>query len=88
MRPIFALPGLALLLMLNAVPAMEIAAFRDEMAAAGVPYPFVDFAGATHGFTNPGADAIAERFGMPVGYNERADRDSWNWPIADLNDRL
>lgn len=70
------------------VPAEQIAAFREEMAAAGVLYTFVDFAGATHSFTNPGADAIAEQFGMPVGYDERADRDSWNWLIAYLNDRL
>lgn len=70
------------------VPAEQIAAFREEMAAAGVLYTFVDFAGATHSFTNPGADAIAEQFGMPVGYDARADRDSWNWLIAYLNDRL
>jgi len=70
------------------VPADQIAAFREEMAEAGVLYTFVDFAGATHSFTNPGADAIAEEFGMPVGYDERADRDSWNWLIAYLNDRL
>ncbi|HSM27248.1 MAG TPA: dienelactone hydrolase family protein [Thioalkalivibrio sp.] len=70
------------------VPAEQIAAFREEMATAGVLYTFVDFAGATHSFTNPGADAIAEQFGMPVGYDERADRDSWNWLIAYLNDRL
>ena len=70
------------------VPADQIAAFREEMAAAGVLYTFVDFAGATHSFTNPGADAIAAQFGMPVGYDERADRDSWNWLIAYLNDRF
>jgi dienelactone hydrolase len=70
------------------VPAEQIAAFREEMAAAGVLYTFVDFAGATHSFTNPAADAIAEQFGMPVGYDERADRDSWNWLIAYLDDRL
>jgi dienelactone hydrolase len=56
--------------------------------AAGAPFTFVDFAGAAHSFTNPGADAIAEKFGMPLRYDERADRDSWNWLIAYLNDRL
>ncbi|AGA31954.2 dienelactone hydrolase [Thioalkalivibrio nitratireducens DSM 14787] len=70
------------------VPAEQIAAFREEMATAGVDYTFIDFAGATHSFTNPGADAIAEQFDMPVGYNARADRDSWNWLIAYLNDRV
>jgi dienelactone hydrolase len=58
------------------VPAEQIAAFRKEMAAAGAPFTFVDFAGAAHSFTNPGADAIAEKFGMPLRYDERADRDS------------
>lgn len=70
------------------VPREQIAAFREEMAAADASYTFVDFAGATHSFTNPGADAIAEQFGMPVGYDPRADRDSWTWLIAYLNDRL
>lgn len=56
------------------VPQAERAAFMKEMEDAGVAYTFIEYAGAVHAFTNPGADAR----GMDsVGYNERADRQSW-----------
>ena len=32
----------------------------------------------THSFTNPGATAIGEQYGMPLAYDEAADRDSWS----------
>ena len=30
-----------------------------------------------HSFTNPGADKVAEEFGMPIGYDEEAATHSW-----------
>lgn len=59
------------------IPAEQIAAFKAEMAAAGVNYRFVDYAGALHSFTNPAADEYARRFNLPVGYHAEADRASW-----------
>lgn len=59
------------------IPAEQIAAFKAEMAAAGVNYRFIDYAGALHSFTNPAADEYARRFNMPVGYHAEADRASW-----------
>ncbi len=38
----------------------------------------VSFPGVLHSFTNPGADKIAEEFGMPVGYDEAAASRSWD----------
>jgi len=70
------------------VPPEQVAGFREEMDAAGARYTLVDFAGVVHSFTNPEADAIAERFGMPVGYDARADHDSWGHLMAVLQDRL
>ncbi|MFO8154815.1 MAG: dienelactone hydrolase family protein [Thiohalospira sp.] len=70
------------------VPTKQVAGFREEMDAAGVRYTLVEFAGAKHSFTNPEADAIAERFGMPVGYDPRADRDSWHHLLGVMSDRL
>ena len=70
------------------VPPEQVAGFREEMDAAGVRYTLVDFAGVVHSFTNPEADAIAERFDMPVGYDARADHDSWGHLRAVLQDRL
>ncbi len=59
------------------VTAEHIEAFRKEMQAAGADYTFVNYPGAVHSFTNPGATAVGEKFGLPLAYDEEADRDSW-----------
>ena len=55
----------------------EVAAFKQEMDAAGADYRFVAYPGARHGFTNPEADANGKQFGIPLGYDSEADRRSW-----------
>jgi dienelactone hydrolase len=77
-------PGLvkARVLVLNGaddsfVTAEQITAFKQEMAAAGVNYRFINYPGARHSFTNPDADQYAEQFKMPIGYHAEADRASW-----------
>ena len=60
------------------VPAKDVANFKKQMDSAGVPYTFKDYPGALHAFTNPLADEYAKKFKMPVGYNEAADKNSWN----------
>ena len=52
----------------------EIAAFQDEMRAAGVDWQMVYYGGAVHGFTNPDADAAGIK---GVRYNAPADKRSW-----------
>jgi dienelactone hydrolase len=58
-------------------PAADIAAFNQEMTAAGAKYHMDVYPGAKHSFTNPDADEIARRFDLPVGYNAEADKKSW-----------
>lgn len=60
------------------VPDEQVEAFRAEMDAAGVDYRFVAYPGVTHSFTNPEADANAERFGLPLAYDADADAQSWD----------
>lgn len=57
--------------------AEQIAAFKSEMDSAKVDYQFIAYEGAKHSFTNPEADAYAEKFKMPLAYNEKADKQSW-----------
>jgi dienelactone hydrolase len=59
------------------VTADQIAAFKAEMDAAGADYTFINYPGAKHSFTNPGADVLGEKFGLPLAYNAEADADSW-----------
>ena len=60
------------------VAAEDIAAFRDEMRKTDADCLFVTLPGALHGFTNPQATANGEKFGIPLRYNELADRSSWD----------
>ena len=52
--------------------------FTKEMTAAGVTFRTVDYPGATHAFTNPGATEIGKKFNLPIAYNESADKQSWD----------
>jgi dienelactone hydrolase len=57
------------------IPADAVAAFEQEMKAAGVNYRVIKYPGAKHGFTNPNADQA----GVPgLGYNAAADKKSWD----------
>ena len=59
------------------VKAEEIAAFKQEMQAAGVDFEFIGYPGAKHSFTNPEADSFGQKFKLPLAYNADADRESW-----------
>ena len=56
------------------IPPDAVAAFEQEMKAAGVSYRVITYPGAKHGFTNPNAD----KAGVPgLGYDAATDRKSW-----------
>ncbi len=59
------------------VSAEAIAAFKSEMDAAEADYTFVNYPGVEHSFTNPGATAVGEKFGLPLVYDANADAESW-----------
>lgn len=56
------------------VPAVDVAAFQEEMRAANVNWQFTAYGGAVHSFTNPQAGHDPAK---GVAYNEQADRRSW-----------
>jgi dienelactone hydrolase len=56
------------------VPRTQVAAFWEEMDAAGADWHFHSYSGVRHGFTDPGSDA---RGLEAVKYNASADRQSW-----------
>lgn len=59
------------------VSAEEQAGFRKEMEQLGVDCKFVAYPGAKHAFTNPDATENGRKYGLPLEYNEAADRESW-----------
>ncbi len=59
------------------VKAESIEAFKLEMESRDANYSFINYAGATHSFTNPNADAVGKQYGMPLAYNKKVDKESW-----------
>ena len=56
------------------IPAERIAKFRAALNKAGADWQMIEYGGAEHSFTNPGADA----HGMEnIRYDKDADRRSW-----------
>jgi dienelactone hydrolase len=59
------------------VSEQQLDDFRAEMLAAGAPHEIVVYEAVDHSFTNPEADMFAEKYSMPLSYDEEADEDSW-----------
>jgi dienelactone hydrolase len=57
------------------------------MQEANVKYQIVTYPEARHAFTNPDADALGQRFNLPIAYDRKADADSWKQTMA-FFDRL
>jgi len=59
------------------MPNEAIDAFMQEMRDAKVDFQFINYPGAIHAFTNPEADELGKKFGLPLAYNAEADKRSW-----------
>lgn len=55
----------------------QTASFVQEMQHAGVNLALHSYPGVKHGFTNPAASENGEKYGMPLAYDEYADKNSW-----------
>lgn len=60
------------------IPAAQVEAFKKEMADAEADMTFHAYEGAKHAFTNPEATSYGEKFGLPLEYDEEADKKSWS----------
>ena len=56
----------------------DIAAVKKEMHDAQADLTFKSYPGAKHSFTNPAASEAGKKFNLPLAYNEKADKASWN----------
>jgi len=59
------------------IPEDDINNLHEEMTSAGADYQFVAYEGALHGFTSKEATSNGQKYGLPLGYDENADRQSW-----------
>jgi len=66
----------------NFVPPEQVGGFVEDMQAAGADLTLVSFPGVKHSFMNPGADAYAEEFGMPIAFDPAAAERAWQGTLA------
>jgi len=59
------------------VPKEQVEKFEAEMKEAGADVKVVSYDGAKHSFTNPNADENGKKFNLPLAYNKKADKQSW-----------
>lgn len=50
----------------------EITALKKEMKTNKADFSFIDYAEATHAFTNPFSTEVGKKFNMPIAYNKAA----------------
>jgi dienelactone hydrolase len=60
------------------VPAEAVASAKSHLKAAKVRFKLVTFKNAKHGFTNPMATEKGTKFGLPLAYDPKADKRSWD----------
>ena len=59
------------------VPKEDVEKLSKEFNEAGIKYEIVTYPDATHAFTNPASDENGKKFNIPIAYNEKADKESW-----------
>ena len=55
----------------------QVAEFKKMMDAVKAEYEYISYPDVQHAFTNKSATAIGKEHGLPLAYNEAADKDSW-----------
>ena len=59
------------------VSAEQREGFRCEMSAARVEHELVEYPGAKHGFMVEAATERGKKYGLPLAYDAKADKDAW-----------
>lgn len=55
----------------------SVEAFKMAMDEAGADYNYIAYEDAQHAFTSKDADSLGQKFNLPLAYQEKADRASW-----------
>jgi dienelactone hydrolase len=59
------------------VPPDAVDAFKKEMADAKADYRVTVYPGALHSFTSSDATKLGKKFNLPMAYDAKADKESW-----------
>ena len=67
------------------VPGKTLDQVQRNLKKAKVQYKVVNYKEAKHGFTNKEATELGKKFNLPLAYNEKADKDSWDKTLKSFN---
>jgi dienelactone hydrolase len=59
------------------VTTEQVENFTGALEAAEADFQYINYEGAVHAYTNPGADSLGKKFDLPLAYNAKADSASW-----------
>ncbi len=66
------------------VPKETLDHVRRNLKKAEIRYKLINYKEAKHGFTNREATELGKKFNLPLAYNEKADKDSWEKTLETL----
>lgn len=55
----------------------SITAYKSAMDSVSADYKYIAYEGAVHSFTSKYADSLGKKFDLPLAYQEKADKASW-----------
>ncbi len=64
----------------------SIVAYKTAMDKIGANYTYIAYEGAQHAFTSKEADSLGQKFSLPLAYQEKADKASWEELKSLLNE--
>lgn len=59
------------------VTAEQVEALTGALESTEADFQYINYEGAVHAYTNPGADSLGQQFNLPLAYNAEADSLSW-----------
>ncbi len=62
----------------------QLKGIEKSLKQADIDYTVKNYVGAKHAFTNPEASKIGKKFKMPLEYDEKAAKDSWDVLLKNL----
>lgn len=68
------------------VTSEQLASVRKSLNKANIRNTIENYPNAKHAFTNPDATKKGEKYGLPLAYNEKADKDSWDKLLKGLKE--
>ncbi|SFT43961.1 Dienelactone hydrolase [Lishizhenia tianjinensis] len=55
----------------------DVVTYKSALDSLDVDYKYIEYPGATHGFTSKASDSLGKKFDLPLAYNLDADEQSW-----------